>query len=95
MRDIIRFSQTYIKELKDMTHQEIFCSFCGQSEKHTTKIISNNSTTGSVVYICETCINDAKDLLSEESKPSYVKDGEYPSPKEIVQFLDQICCWPR
>jgi ATP-dependent Clp protease ATP-binding subunit ClpX len=72
-----------------MEHKEIFCSFCGNGEAQAKKIISNNANTGTFVYICETCIDDAKDLVSETDKPRFTKQGEHPTPKEIVQFLDQ------
>lgn len=76
-----------------MEEKGIFCSFCGASEGESNKIISNQPKDGEHVYICEQCVQDAYQLMKEETS-----DGEndnkkvfekYPSPKEIVTFLDQ------
>lgn len=80
-----------IKDFNNMDRKELFCSFCNQSESEVKKLISNNSDNGNSVYICESCITDAKELITDESSENSTlqKVGEHPSPKEIVKFLDQ------
>ncbi len=79
-----------------MNHNEIFCSFCGKTQEEATNMISNNimvKTNANVpfAYICETCISDGHEMISDNSNSAPIthKNGEYPSPKEIVSFLDQ------
>ncbi len=76
-----------------MEEKEIFCSFCGTSESEAKKIISNNSEEGEPVYICGQCITDSFSLLNEETVSELTDkttfQGKYPTPKEIVSYLDQ------
>ena len=72
-----------------MQEKEIFCSFCGASEGESNKIISNEPKDGVSVYICEQCVNEAHELMKEDEKVIHHKEGSYPTPKEIVNFLDQ------
>ncbi len=68
----------------------ITCSFCGKRENEVKQIISNSQDLNPV-FICNECIDGAKNLLSEESGTTKVlehADG-IPTPKEIVDFLDQ------
>ncbi len=76
-----------------MEEKEIFCSFCGASEGESNKIISNQPKDGEHVYICEQCVQDAYQLMKEETSDGETENkkvfDKYPSPKEIVTFLDQ------
>jgi ATP-dependent Clp protease ATP-binding subunit ClpX len=71
-----------------MSDKEIFCSFCGNSQVEAKNMIAGGNPP---VHICEICISDSYQMINENAtiKPIHVKNGEYPSPKEIVKFLDQ------
>lgn len=78
--------------------KEIRCSFCGKLEKDAQQLISNDSAnTNLSVYICDDCVKDAFSLMNptEEAENNNIlktsTDGviNYPTPKEMVAFLDQ------
>lgn len=61
------------------------CSFCGRSENEVKLLI--NGTFGN---ICEECVTQAYDIVSDNKKPIYKESiGGMKKPKEIKDFLDQ------
>lgn len=61
------------------------CSFCGRSENEVKLMI--NGTFGN---ICEECVTQAYDIVSDNKKPIYKESiGGMKKPKEIKDFLDQ------
>ena len=70
----------------------IECSFCGKKEHQVKQLISNNQDDDSIVYICNECISEAQNMMLHNSEETLVQSGShktYPTPKEIVKFLDQ------
>ena len=67
---------------KDST-DNLFCSFCGKSQKEVTKLIA-----GPAVYICDECIQLCGEIIEEETEKN--PDGlvEIIPPKEIKTMLD-------
>lgn len=66
---------------------EVTCSFCGRSKKDVDLMIS-----GIHAHICDKCITQAQQILSEETK---AKEGETPKfnlikPIEMKKFLDEF-----
>ncbi len=81
-----------------MSKNYISCSFCGKKENEVNKIISNNLEGEHLVYICDECVKDSHGLMFGESDSSLLSEiqtdedstiEKYPTPKEIVSFLDQ------
>ncbi len=68
---------------KDDTDNNLFCSFCGKSQKEVTKLIA-----GPAVYICDECIQLCSEIIEEESEQD--RGDLEPSiiPKEIKSRLD-------
>ncbi len=67
----------------------IECSFCGKKENEVKQLISNNQDGNNLVYICDECISEAQQMMTGEQSVQVSVDGKYPTPKEIVSFLDQ------
>ncbi|MEX2336489.1 MAG: ATP-dependent Clp protease ATP-binding subunit ClpX [Fulvivirga sp.] len=68
---------------------EVTCSFCGRNKKDVDLMIS-----GIHAHICDKCITQANQILSEEKKSTTGGDGS-PSfnlvkPKEMKKFLDEF-----
>lgn len=68
---------------------EVTCSFCGRNKKDVDLMIS-----GIHAHICDKCITQANQILSEEKKSNTSGDGA-PSfnlvkPKEMKKFLDEF-----
>jgi ATP-dependent Clp protease ATP-binding subunit ClpX len=67
---------------------EVTCSFCGRSKKDVDLMIS-----GIHAHICDKCVTQANQILSEEKK-NKVESGALPNfklikPREIKKFLDE------
>ncbi len=71
---------------KDDNEKELSCSFCGKTQNEVKKLIA-----GPTALICNECISLGMDILREEQKSSPLskKDGEKPTPKEILNTLDE------
>lgn len=67
----------------------IECSFCGKKENEVKQLISNNQDGDKLVYICDECISEAQNMMVGEDTKNISIDGKYPTPKEIVSFLNQ------
>ncbi|QQR79646.1 MAG: ATP-dependent Clp protease ATP-binding subunit ClpX [Deltaproteobacteria bacterium] len=63
----------------------LFCSFCGKSQKEVRKLIA-----GPTVYICDECIDLCNDIISEESSRSaqLANRSSVPKPADIKRVLD-------
>lgn len=63
----------------------LFCSFCGKSQKEVRKLIA-----GPTVYICDECIDLCNDIISEESTRSaqLANRSSVPKPADIKKVLD-------
>jgi len=71
-----------------MAKKEDRCSFCGRL-KHETNIL----IAGLEAYICDYCIDQAKDILHEETnhkKTTVNKPIETPKPQDIKAYLDKF-----
>jgi len=71
-----------------MSDQNLLCSFCGLS-----KIQTNLLVAGQEAHICDSCIEQAYNIIIEESKrdefPKQSQDHKISKPKEIKTFLDE------
>jgi len=61
-----------------------FCFMCGSKIDDVNKLIR-----GSYGYICDNCINIAKDLLEDEEIESVSKNVKLATPRQIKEHLDQ------
>lgn len=70
-----------------MAKKEEHCAFCGRPKRDTNMLIA-----GLEAHICDYCIDQARDILTEELAQKKTKDiGRYdiPKPIEIKRYLDQ------
>ena len=70
------------------------CSFCNRNENEVKNIISNGNTGSKAVYICNDCLEDGMKIIQDtgsksEEKNKTSSDKKIPTPKEIVEFLNQ------
>src|SRR5699024_3759074 len=64
--------------------ENLKCSFCGNEQDHVKKLVS-----GSVVYICNECIELCSEIVEEELKSQEPEQfTEVPTPKEILEQLN-------
>ena len=69
---------------KDNGNDNLFCSFCGKSQKEVTKLIA-----GPAVYICDECIQLCSEIIEEESEKDKGIQDHLVTPKEIKAMLDE------
>jgi ATP-dependent Clp protease ATP-binding subunit ClpX len=69
---------------KDDEHDNLFCSFCGKSQKEVNKLIA-----GPAVYICDECIQLCSEIIEEESEKDAGALENLLSPREIKALLDE------
>jgi len=62
----------------------LFCSFCGKSQKEVKKLIA-----GPAVYICDECIQLCGEIVEEESQKGTGEFEHSLIPKEIKSMLDE------
>ena len=71
-----------------MSDQNLLCSFCGLSKTQTNLLVA-----GQEAHICDSCIEQAYNIIIEESKrdesPKLSQDHKISKPKEIKAFLDE------
>ena len=71
-----------------MSDQNLLCSFCGLSKTQTNLLVA-----GQQAHICDSCIEQAYNIIIEESKrdefPKQSQDHKISKPKEIKAFLDE------
>ncbi len=68
---------------KDDHNENLFCSFCGKSQKEVKKLIA-----GPAVYICDECIQLCGEIIEEENEKSTAGFEQTLTPKEIKTMLD-------
>ena len=68
---------------KDDHNENLFCSFCGKSQKEVKKLIA-----GPAVYICDECIQLCGEIIEEENEKSTTGLEQTLVPKEIKAMLD-------
>ena len=62
----------------------LYCSFCGKSQHEVRKLIA-----GPTVFICDECVELCMDIIREENKSTFVKDGDgVPAPQAICDVLN-------
>jgi len=68
-----------------MSVKELYCSFCGKSQREVRKLIAGPS-----VYVCDECISLCNEIIAEEASKEDVKTGltSVPKPNEIKAILD-------
>jgi ATP-dependent Clp protease ATP-binding subunit ClpX len=70
--------------------KQVECSFCGKKEHEVKQLISNNQEGTNLVHICDDCISEAQQMMSpEDTSNTTLAEGLNPTPKEIVNFLNQ------
>jgi len=65
----------------------LYCSFCGKSQKEVRKLIA-----GPTVYICNECIELCNEIIAEEeAKETHIRKrySSLPTPSQIKSFLDE------
>ena len=71
-----------------MSDQNLLCSFCGLSKTQTNLLVA-----GQEAHICDNCIEQAYNIIIEESKrdesTKQSQDHKISKPKEIKTFLDE------
>jgi len=71
-----------------MSDQNLLCSFCGLSKTQTNLLVA-----GQEAHICDSCIEQAYNIIIEESKrdefPKQSQEHKISKPKEIKTFLDE------
>ena len=65
-------------------NDNLFCSFCGKSQKEVSKLIA-----GPAVYICDECIQLCSEIIEEESEHEAHEHASSLIPKEIKTMLDE------
>jgi len=70
--------------MKENGNDNLFCSFCGKSQKEVTKLIA-----GPAVYICDECIQLCSEIIEEETKKDAAEHENLMLPKEIKLMLDE------
>ena len=65
-------------------NDNLFCSFCGKSQKEVNKLIA-----GPAVYICDECIQLCSEIIEEESEKEADALENLLVPKEIKTQLDE------
>ena len=69
-----------------MSDQNLLCSFCGLSKTQTNLLVA-----GQEAHICDSCIEQAYNIIIEESTrdefPKQSQDHKISKPKEIKAFL--------
>ena len=68
---------------KDDHNENLFCSFCGKSQKEVKKLIA-----GPAVYICDECIQLCGEIIEEENEKGASGFEQALVPKEIKNMLD-------
>jgi ATP-dependent Clp protease ATP-binding subunit ClpX len=69
---------------KDDHSENLFCSFCGKSQKEVKKLIA-----GPAVYICDECIQLCGEIIEEENEKGTGALDQALAPKEIKNMLDE------
>jgi ATP-dependent Clp protease ATP-binding subunit ClpX len=69
---------------KDDQNENLFCSFCGKSQKEVKKLIA-----GPAVYICDECIQLCGEIIEEENEKTTAGMEQPLTPKEIKTRLDE------
>ena len=64
-------------------NENLFCSFCGKSQKDVKKLIA-----GPAVYICDECIQLCSEIIEEENEQETDFQDHTPVPKELKAMLD-------
>jgi len=67
--------------------ENLFCSFCGKSQREVRKLIA-----GPTVYICDECIDLCNDIIAEQVEDrSEAKKGRFslPKPSQLKTLLDE------
>ena len=64
-------------------NDNLFCSFCGKSQKEVSKLIA-----GPAVYICDECIQLCGEIISEENEEEESIHEQSLIPKVIKKRLD-------
>lgn len=74
------------KDGQDSHGKLLYCSFCGKSQHEVRKLIAGPS-----VFICDECVELCNDIIREEveEKQQTSVGAKLPTPKEILQILDQ------
>jgi ATP-dependent Clp protease ATP-binding subunit ClpX len=69
-----------------MSVKELYCSFCGKSQREVKKLIA-----GPAVYICDECTGLCSEIIAEEASKQEIKTGltNLPKPHEIKATLDE------
>jgi len=64
----------------------LYCSFCGKSQQHVSKLIAGPS-----VFICNECVGLCNDIIREEAEEAAQDKslGSLPQPQEICRTLDE------
>ncbi|PIE70057.1 MAG: ATP-dependent Clp protease ATP-binding subunit ClpX [Deltaproteobacteria bacterium] len=68
----------------DDSNENLFCSFCGKSQKEVKKLIA-----GPAVYICDECIQLCGEIIEEDAEKDSESTEKLLTPKEIKAMLDE------
>jgi hypothetical protein len=71
--------------LKKERRAKISCSFCGKSQGGGRKVIAGPS-----VYICDQCVRQALDLISERELAKAVGDDQHGTPAALAALVRKL-----
>ena len=65
---------------------DLFCSFCGKSQKQAKRLIASPDGES---YICDECVEVCKDIIKQDKVTTVETSIDLPTPKEIKNQLDE------
>ncbi len=67
-------------------NENLFCSFCGKSQKQVKRLIASPDGES---YICDECIEVCKDIIKQDKVSTVETSIDLPTPQEIKEQLDE------
>ena len=67
-------------------NDNLFCSFCGKSQKQAKRLIASPDGES---YICDECVEVCKDIIKQDKVTTVETSIDLPTPQEIKEQLDE------
>ncbi len=68
------------------SNDNLFCSFCGKSQKQAKRLIASPDGES---YICDECVEVCKDIIKQDKVTTVETSIDLPTPQEIKEQLDE------